>query len=87
MCVMSILGSLRYTVRTMLHYPQVWETAVACIQRGMKVGQESDALFMKRIEPVFGMTLDDARKTLGVRGVVDVDTTREGDIWFGKVAA
>jgi ubiquinone biosynthesis protein COQ4 len=86
MCVMSILGSLRYTVRTMLHYPEVWETAVGCIQRGMKVGQESDALFMKKIEPVFGMKLDEARKALGVRGVVDIDTNREGDIWFGKAA-
>jgi ubiquinone biosynthesis protein COQ4 len=85
--VMFMLGSLRYTVRTVLHYPQVWETAVGCIQRGTKVGQESDALFLKRIEPVFGMTLGEARKTLGVRGVVDVDTGREGDIWAGKLAA
>jgi len=87
LCVMQMLGSLRYTVRTMLHYPEVWETAVACIQRGTKVGQESDALFMARMEPVFGMTLDAARKALGVRGVVDVDTSREGDIWSGKLAA
>jgi hypothetical protein len=71
----------------MLHYPQVWETAVGCIQRGTKVGQESDALFLKKIEPVFGMTLPEARATLGVRGVVDVDTRREGDIWAGKLAA
>jgi ubiquinone biosynthesis protein Coq4 len=85
--VMQMLGSLRYTVRTMLHYPQVWETAVACIQRGMKAGQDSDALFMKKIEPVFGMRLDEARKTLGVRGVEDVDTSREGDIWAGRLAA
>jgi ubiquinone biosynthesis protein Coq4 len=85
--VMFMLGSLRYTVRTMLHYPEVWETATACIQRGMKAGQESDALFLKKIEPVFGMKIDDARKVLGVRGVVDVDTSREGDIWSGKLAA
>jgi len=85
--VMQMLGSLRYTVRTMLHYPEVWETAVACIQRGMKAGQESDALFLKKIEPVFGMRIDEARQALGIRGVVDVDTSREGDIWAGKLAA
>lgn len=85
--VMQVLGSLRYTIRTMLHYPEVWETAVACIQRGMKVGQESDALFLQKIEPVFGMKMDEARKVLGVRGVIDVDTSREGDIWSGKLAA
>ncbi len=65
--VMQVLGSLRYTIRTMLHYPEVWEPAVACIQRGMK--------------------MDEARAALGVRGVVDIDTSREGDIWSGKLAA
>jgi len=87
LCVMYMLGSLRYTVRTMLHYPQVWETAVGCIQRGTKVGQESEAIYLSKIEPVFGMGLDEARKTLGIRGVVDIDTSREGDIWSGKLAA
>lgn len=87
LCVLSILGSLRYTVRTMLHYPQVWETCYNCIRRGIKVGQESDALFMARLEPVFGLTVEEARRVLGVRGVEDVDTTREGDIWAGRIAA
>ena len=79
--VIQIFGSLRYTVRTMLHYPQVWPTAVNAIQRGMKVGQESDALFMKTLEPCFHLPLEEARAALGVRGVVDVDTDREGAFW------
>jgi ubiquinone biosynthesis protein Coq4 len=85
--VIHIFGSLRYTVRTMLHYPQVWPTAVDCIQRGMKVGQESDALFMKKLETVFHLPLAEAREALGVRGARDVDTSREGAFWAsdGKI--
>ncbi len=79
--VIHIFGSLRYTVRTMLHYPQVWPTAVDAIQRGMEVGQRSDALFLKKLEPVFHLPLAEAREALGVRGARDVDTAREGAFW------
>lgn len=81
--ILQMLGSLRYTVRTLLHYPQVWSACVESIQRGMKVGQESDALFMARIEDVFHLPIEEARRVLGVRGAVDVDTSREGAIWAG----
>lgn len=79
--LIHIFGSLRYTVRTMLHYPHVWPTCVNAIQRGMRVGQESDALFMKKLETVFDLPLGEAREALGVRGVVDVNTDREGAYW------
>ena len=79
--MIQIFGSLRYTVRTILHYPQVWPTCVDAIQRGMKVGQESDALFMKKLETAFHLPLQEARAALGVRGAVDVDTSREGAFW------
>ncbi|WP_375194182.1 hypothetical protein [Sphingobium sp.] len=79
--LIQIFGSLRYTVRTMLHYPHVWPTCVNAIQRGMRVGQESDALFMKKLETVFHLPLGEAREALGVRGVVDVNTDREGAYW------
>lgn len=82
--MIQIFGSLRYTVRTMLHYPQVWPTAVDCIQRGIRVGQESDALFLARLEDYFHLPLDAARAALGVRGAVDVDTAREGAFWAGQ---
>lgn len=82
--VLSIFGTLRYIVRTMLHYPQVWMTAVDCIQRGIKVGQDSDALFLARIEDAFHLPLAEARLALGVRGAIDVDTDREGAFWAGR---
>lgn len=82
--VLQIFGSMRYTIRTMLHYPQVWMTAVNAIQRGIKVGQESDAIFLKKIETAFHLPLEEARAALGVRGAVDVDTHREGAFWAGR---
>lgn len=84
--LIQIFGSLRYTVRTALHYPEVWPCAVDCIQRGMKVGQQSDALFLARIEDAFHLPLEEARAALGVRGAVDVDTHREGAFWEGKAS-
>jgi ubiquinone biosynthesis protein COQ4 len=85
--VIHILGSLRYTVRTLLHYPHIWTTAVNAIQRGMKVGQESDALFLAKLEDIFHLPVEEARRMLGVRGVEDVDTRREGEIFAGRLAA
>ncbi len=79
--MIQIFGSLRYTVRTMLHYPQIWPTCVNAIQRGMRVGQESDALFMAKLEDYFHLPLEEARAALGVRGVVDIDTDAEGAFW------
>jgi len=87
LCVNYIFGSLRYTVRTILHYPQIWPTAVNAIQRGMRVGQESDALFMAKLETVFHLPMEQARAALGVRGYEDVDTEREGAIFAGRLVA
>lgn len=81
--MIQILGSLRYQLRTQLHYPEVWPCALGCMERGMRVGRESDALFLKKIEDAFHLPLEEARKFLGVRGAVDVDTAREGAFWTG----
>ena len=81
LCMMYIFGSLRYTVRTLLHYPQVWMTAVKCIEQGIKVGKASDALFMKKLETAFHLPLEEARAALGVREAVFLDTHAEGMFW------
>ncbi len=81
--MIQIFGSLRYQLRTQLHYPEVWPCALGCMERGMRVGRESDALFLKKIEDAFHLPLEEARTFLGVRGAVDVDTAREGAFWTG----
>ena len=85
--VMSILGTTRYIIRTMLHYPQVWETAVQCIRQGIEVGTQSDAIFLAKMEDVWHLPLEEARARLGVRGAVDLETQAEGDFWLEKRAA
>jgi ubiquinone biosynthesis protein Coq4 len=84
--VLQLLGSLRYTIRTMLHYPQVWEVTVDAMQRGMRVGQQSDALFMAKIEDVFHLPVEEARTVLGVRGAEDRDTSAEGEFFLDRAA-
>jgi ubiquinone biosynthesis protein COQ4 len=84
--VLHLFGSLRYTVRTMLHYPQIWPVTVDAIQRGMRVGQESDALFMAKLEDVFHLPVAEARRVLGVRGAVDRDTSAEGEFFLDRAA-
>ncbi len=87
MSVLSILGTMRYVVRTMLHYPQVWEVALECIQQGIKIGRESEPFWMAKMEDVWNLPLDKAREQLGVRGAVDLDTHAAGDFWGGKADA
>lgn len=79
--VLYLLGSLRYTIRTMLHYPQCWPTCQQSIERGMRVGRESDALFMARYEDVLALPLAEARRKLGVNGVEEVDTAAVSWRW------
>lgn len=81
MSVMSILGTTRYVIRTMLHYPQVWNCALDCIQQGIRIGRESEPFWMAKMEDVWNVPLAEARERLGIRGAVDLETQAEGDIW------
>lgn len=83
MSVLSIFGTMRYVIRTMLHYPEVWETALECIAQGIRIGRESDAFWMAKMEDVWPLTVAEAREKLGVRGAVDLDTQAAGDYWGG----
>lgn len=84
MSVLSILGSTRYVIRTMLHYPQIWETALTCIEQGIRIGRQSDPFWMAKMEDVWHVPLEEARQRLGVRGAVDIDTHKEGAFWGGQ---
>lgn len=79
--VISMCVTLRYTVRTMLHYPQVWNVCQNAIERGMRVGRESDLFFMARYEDAFALPLEEARVKLGYRGAEWVDTTGPSALW------
>jgi len=79
--VFSILGSTRIITRAVLHYPQTWLVAHNAIERGSRVGKESEPLFSMRYEDVFALPLDEARRKLGIRGAEDVDTSAASAQW------
>ena len=81
LCTIHVLASLRYTVRTMLHYPQVWTHCLDAIQRGTVAGAASDALFLHKPETLLEMPLDEARAAVGLREVVDRDTSEASAFW------
>jgi ubiquinone biosynthesis protein COQ4 len=76
--------TLRYTVRTLLHYPAVWQTCQKAIERGMRVGHASGPLFMARYEDVFHLPLAEARARLDVHGAEDVDTSGPSAVWADR---
>lgn len=80
--VMGFFGAFRFLTRTVLHYPQVWHDMWGAVERGRKVGIASDCYILARYEPVFHLTVPEARAVLGVREADDsVDTTNAARIW------
>lgn len=79
--VLSMFVNLRYTVRTMLHYPQVWPVCQNAVERGMRVGRESGPFFMARYEDAFALPLEEARAKLGYVGAEYVDTSAASALW------
>ncbi|SFR89806.1 Coq4 family protein [Sphingomonas jatrophae] len=82
--IMYMFVTLRYTVRTLLHYPDVWQTCQDAVERGMRCGHASDALFMAKYEDVFHLPLADARERLGVREAVFADTSEASARWAAR---
>ena len=76
-----LVSSLRYTVRTVLHYPQTWPTALDCIERGIRAGLASDFNYMTDFEPWLRMPVAEARAALGFRGIDDLDTEPMSLVW------
>ena len=79
--IISFCAIQRYTLRTMFNYPDVWPVAQHAIERGMRVGRESDAFFLSRYEDVLHLPLAEARAALGIRGAEDVDTSGPSARW------
>jgi ubiquinone biosynthesis protein COQ4 len=76
-----MMSSLRYTTRTVLHYPRAWPTAMSCIRRGIRAGMESEFLYMADYEPYLHLSVPEVRKALGVRGVTEARTTEISLEW------
>ena len=79
--VFSILGSTRIITRAVLHYPQTWLVVQNAVERGAKVGRESEPIYMMRYEDILALTPDQARRKLGINGLQIADTAEASMQW------
>lgn len=77
----QLLGALRLLSRTGLHYQQSFLAALAAAQAGMRVGEQSQPIFMMKYEDVFHLPIAEAREALGIRAVFPVDTSEASLAW------
>lgn len=81
----QLFGALRYTVRTMLHYPQCWPATNEAIATGRQIAAQTPPFVLAKLEPYFGMSVADARQKLNIRGVREMDTERLSAIWAERI--
>ena len=86
--VFSMFGSMRFVSRTMLHYPECWVAMYEQIDRGRRIGLNSDAYYLTKYEDVFHLDPAEARKKIGIREVQEGDSRDFSAVWdCVKVAA
>lgn len=68
-------------MRTMLHYPQTFETVWDAINQGVAVGRASEPVFMMKYEPILHLAPAEAREQLGYRSVKELRIKAVADIW------
>ncbi|HET6971685.1 MAG TPA: hypothetical protein VFH92_11210 [Phenylobacterium sp.] len=66
--------------RTLLHYPGSFPAKWKLAELGMRIGRESDPLFLPKYEEHLDLTPDQMRERFGVRGVQPVDTGRLSEV-------
>jgi|JI10StandDraft_1071094.scaffolds.fasta_scaffold19391_9 ubiquinone biosynthesis protein COQ4 len=81
LCTLLAIMAFPTFMRTMIHYPSTWQGMSRHITNGMKVGRESEPWFLKKFEPIFGMSKKEARDFIGMKGVTDVETYALSDVW------
>jgi ubiquinone biosynthesis protein Coq4 len=73
-----------WLMRTMLHYPQIWNTVWDNFAHGHEVGRASPPLFTVKWEEVLHLSPAEARAALGVRGFRGPADNRAASLVFGE---
>jgi len=73
-------------VRGPLHYPELFLEMWDLAEHGMRVGRESEALFLARYEDWLDLPLEEARSKFGVKGAHTIDTARVSALWDERIA-
>ncbi|WP_432770029.1 MAG: hypothetical protein HEQ22_04575 [Sphingopyxis sp.] len=83
--VQNTLLTIPMFMRGPLHYPELTLRMFELAHYAMKVGEQSDALFLPRYEDWLDLPLEEARRKFGVRGAQTIDTSRESAYWSEQV--
>lgn len=83
--VQNTLLTIPMFMRGPLHYPELTLRMFELSHYAMKVGEQSDALFLPRYEDWLDLPLEEARRKFGVRGARTIDTSRESAYWSEAV--
>ncbi len=70
-----ILGGFRLPLRAGLNYPETFLSVLENMARAIRIGMNSEPVFMAKFEDVLDLTPAQAREALGIRGAEDVDTS------------
>jgi ubiquinone biosynthesis protein COQ4 len=70
-----ILGGFRLPLRSGLNYPECFLSVLENMARAIRIGMNSEPIFMARFEDVLDLTPVEARKALGIREAEDVTTS------------
>lgn len=69
--------------RVQLHYPAAYATLSDFVERGIRVGRSATPLFMAKYEPLFALSLDDARAALNIPPMEHYDSSAVSS-YFGE---
>lgn len=79
--VQNTLLTIPVFMRTPLHYPELTLRIFDLAHYAMKVGEQSDALFIPRYEDWLDLPLEEARRKFGVKGARTIDTSHDSAYW------
>jgi hypothetical protein len=79
--VQNTLLTIPMFMRGPLHYPALFPKMWDLAHYALKVGEQSDPLFLPRYEDWLDLPLEEARSKFGVRGARTIDTSRESDFF------
>ena len=66
--------------RATLHYPACVPALLERLERGLMIGRSSDAYFMMKYEDILHLSVDEARKVIGMNNTLEVDYGELSDI-------
>ena len=70
-----ILGGFRLPLRSGLNYPECFLSVLENMARAIRIGMNSEPVFMAKFEDVLDLTPAQAREALGIREAEEVDTS------------